>query len=182
MSANVIAGSSSSNQSGIVQTFVKKVLLHLDESDPQKLNSFLTLFNPSGNCKIILNASPIAQPLLFLQMWQQQAVQTQHNLTSLDYHVIPGSGTLICNVGCKVRFDESGRDKTGADSIVLADNIGNTALGSNTKPRPIWGSYYGVSFQIILDDRVFRNDFNGVITGFNYKMVYKPEDSLISIQ
>ncbi|EDO16117.1 hypothetical protein Kpol_1001p29 [Vanderwaltozyma polyspora DSM 70294] len=168
----------SGNQSSILQTFVKKVLAHLDENNPQALNGFLTLFNGSGNCKIIMNATPIAQPMMFLQMWQEQVVQSQHNLTSMDYHIIPGSGSIICNIGCKVRFDESGRDKRGQDAIVTNTGMPNT----NVNARPVWGSYHGVSIQVIVDDRVLRNDLNGVISGFNYNMVYKPEDSLISIQ
>ena len=128
-------------------------------------------------------------------MWQQQVVSTQHSLTSLDYHVIPGSGTLLRNVNARVRFDESGRDKQGQDALVVGagaggrsgpgsggSNVSNRSgsAGSGSR-RPLWGSYFGVSLQLVIDDRIYRNDFNGVITGFNYKIVFKPEDSLMVV-
>ncbi|CCE61737.1 hypothetical protein TPHA_0B00650 [Tetrapisispora phaffii CBS 4417] len=172
----------SSNQSGIIQTFVKKILAHLDDADPQRLNSFLSLFNQTGNCKIILNGNPIAQPTEFLTAWQQQVVQSQHNLTSLDYHIIPGSGTLICDVGCKIRFDESGRNKLDQDAVVNPTNTGTTSNAGGIKGRPFWGPFHGVSIQLIMDDRIFKNDQNGVITAINYNIIYKPDDSLINLE
>ncbi|KAF4003085.1 Nuclear pore RNA shuttling protein Mtr2 family protein [Saccharomyces cerevisiae] len=140
------------NQAQITATFTKKILAHLDDPDSNKLAQFV--------------------------------VQTQHALTGVDYHAIPGSGTLICNVNCKVRFDESGRDKMGQDATVpiQPNNTGNRNRPNDmNKPRPLWGPYFGISLQLIIDDRIFRNDFNGVISGFNYNMVYKPEDSLLKI-
>lgn len=171
------------NQAQITATFTKKILAHLDDPDSNKLAQFVQLFNPN-NCRIIFNATPFAQATVFLQMWQNQVVQTQHALTGVDYHAIPGSGTLICNVNCKVRFDESGRDKMGQDATVpiQPNNTGNRNRPNDmNKPRPLWGPYFGISLQLIIDDRIFRNDFNGVISVFNYNMVYKPEDSLLKI-
>lgn len=167
-----------SNHSQITELFVKKILAHLDDTDPQKLNQFLTLFNPN-NGKIIFNAAPFANLSLFLQTWQTQVVQTQHALTAIDYHVIPGSQTLICNVNCKVRFDESGRDKMGLDATVQQ----NQQQQNRNRPasRPLWGTYFGVSLQLVIDERIFANDMNGVVSAFNYNMVYKPDDSLMRI-
>lgn len=165
-----------SHQPEILQLFIKKILAHLDETDPSKLNSFLQLFNGT-NCKIIFNATPFAQPMQFLQMWQEGVVQTQHALNSVDFQVIPGSGTMVVNINSKVRFDESGRDKMGQDSL-----LDKGAPASSGRGRPIYGSYFGVSMQLVIDDRIFRNDFNGVISCFNYNMVYRPEDSLMRVQ
>lgn len=174
-------GSNGSNRSQLTELFIKKILAHLDDTDPQKLTQFLNLFNPS-NCKVIVNSTPFAQPTIFLSTWQSDVVQTQHALTAVDYHVIPGSQTMICNVNCKVRFDESGRDKMGQDANVPPN--GTIGSGSNNpKPnlRPLWGSYFGVSLQLIVDERIYGNDMNGVISGFNYSMIYRPEDSLMRI-
>ncbi|BAO40554.1 mRNA transport regulator MTR2 [Kluyveromyces marxianus] len=173
------------HQSQIVETFVKKVLAHLDEPDPAKLQQFLQLFNPQ-QCKIIFNSQPFGQAVQFLQAWQTQVVLTQHLVTAVDFHVIPGTGTLVCNVNCKVRFDESGKDKSGQDSTI-PDAQGSTArpgsgsVNSATRARPIWGTYYGVSLQLVLEDRMFNNDMNGVISSMNYTIVFKPSDSLMNI-
>lgn len=170
-----------SNQFQLIDLFVKKVLAHLDEPNQNKLAEFLQYFQSpktapqlqaaAATSKIIYNSMPFADPTIFLTMWSQQIVQTQHVLSALDYHVIPGTNTILCNVNCKVRFDESGRDKLGQDSVV----------GSHSNSRPQWGSYFGVSMQVCLEDRIFRNDFNGVITALNYQIVYKPDDSLMKI-
>ncbi|CCF59371.1 hypothetical protein KAFR_0G03390 [Kazachstania africana CBS 2517] len=171
---------STTQQPHITETFVQKILAHLDNTDINKLNDFLSLFKPGGASKIIFNSQPFNDPMVFLTMWQQQVVTTQHSLTSIDYHVIPGSGTLICNVNAKVRFDESGRDKAGQDSIIR-DNTTMTTSNNQSNRRNLWGPYFGISLQLIIDDRIYRNDFNGVIGCFNYNMVYKPEDTLIKI-
>ncbi|CCD24772.1 Mtr2p NDAI_0D04590 [Naumovozyma dairenensis CBS 421] len=170
-------GAATSHQPEILQTFIKKILLHLDDNETKNLQQFLSYFN-NTNCKIIFNGAPFAQPMIFLQMWQEQFVQTQHALTSLDYQIIPGSGTMILNINSKVRFDESGRDRLGQDALI---KDGSNRGGLNNNTRPIFGSYFGVSLQLVIDDRIFRNDFNGVISCFNYNMLYKPEDSLIKI-
>ena len=87
---------------------------------------------------------------------------------------------LICNVNCKVRFDESGKDKMGQEATIPINGVPSTA-NTNPKHRPLWGSYFGVSLQLVVDERIFSNDFNGTISGFNYNMVYKPDNSLIDI-
>lgn len=179
VSAELVNMNTVNNQSHILETFVKKILANLDEIDPQKLAQFLQLFNPT-HCKIILNSAPFPQPTNFLEVWQSSVVQTQHVLTSADYHIIPGTGTLICNVNCKVRFDESGKDKMGQEATIPINGVPSTA-NTNPKHRPLWGSYFGVSLQLVVDERIFSNDFNGTISGFNYNMVYKPDNSLIDI-
>lgn len=170
---------SGSSRSQVAELFVKRILTHLDDTDPLKLNDFLSIFNPNG-CKVIINATPFAQPALFLEQWETGVTQTQHALTAVDYHVIPGSNTVVFNVNCKVRFDEGGRDRVGQDaSIQQTPQQPRNALN---RTRPLWGSYFGVSLQLVTEERVLNNDSNGVILTFNYNMVYKPDDSLMNIQ
>ncbi|SCU77590.1 LAMI_0A01662g1_1 [Lachancea mirantina] len=171
-----------SSQSQVLENFVKRLLASLDETNPQELAKVLQLVNPTS-CKIIVNSTPFAQPGAFLELWQSSVVQTQHVITGMDYHVIPGTGTLICSMSGKVRFDESGRDKTGMDAVVpgAAGNTGTTGAGPSAKPRPLWGPYFGVSLQLVLDDRVLANDFNAVMSSLNYTMVYAPDDSLMDL-
>lgn len=170
------------HQPQITETFVQKILAHLDDNDVSKLNNFLQLFSNNSNGKIIINGQRSNDAMSFLTMWSQQVVSTQHSITSIDYHMIPGSGTVICNITAKVRFDESGRDKNGQDSIIpiQGNNSSNNNNNNNmNRNRQFWGSYFGVSLQLIVDDRIYRNDMNGVINSFNYTIINKPDDSLI---
>ncbi|SCV04660.1 LANO_0G11562g1_1 [Lachancea nothofagi CBS 11611] len=171
-------------QSQAVEAFVKKTFTFLDETDSQQLAPFLQCFDPAAS-KIIVNANPFAQAALFLETWQRAVVQTQHVLTGLDYHVIPGTGTTVCSVNAKVRFDESGKDKMGQDAVLVLDTGAvpgaPLAAAPTAKHRPLWGPYFGTSVQLVLDDRVFNGDHNCVIASFNYTMVYKPDDSLMAL-
>lgn len=117
---------------------------------PKQDGPIVQLFNPN-NCRIILNATPFAQAAIFLQMWQTQVVQTQHALTGIDYHVIPGSGTLICNVNCKVRFDESGKDKMGQDATVPVQPINASGNGNGNRLNDMnKASLYGAHISVFL--------------------------------
>ncbi|CAL9732057.1 mRNA transport regulator Mtr2p [Monosporozyma unispora] len=168
------------NQQGaITETFIKKILAHLDNTDVNKLQEFLNLFAQPPIAKIIYNSTPFPDATQFLTLWQQQVVATQHTLTSVDYHIIPGSGTLICNINCKVRFDESGKDKNGQDAVIRQGTQNNN--NSNANRRHIWGPYFGVSLQLVLADTIYSNQFQGVIQTFNYTVVYKPQDSLMEM-
>lgn len=170
------------NQQGaITETFIKKILAHLDNTDVNKLQEFLNLFAQPPLTKIIYNSTPFADATQFLTLWQQQVVATQHTLTSVDYHIIPGSGTLICNINGKVRFDESGKDKNGQDSIIRQDTNNQSNNSNNASRRYIWGPYFGISLQLVLADTIYTNQFQGVIQTFNYTVVYKPQDSLMEM-
>ncbi|AQZ18299.1 MTR2 (YKL186C) [Zygosaccharomyces parabailii] len=179
---------SSNSRSQIAELFVKKVLTHLDDTDPSKLHQFLGLFNPNG-CKVIINATPFAQPTLFLEQWETGVTQTQHALTAVDYHVIPGSNSVVFNVNCKVRFDEGGRDRAGQDASIQQQpqhsqqqpQHSQQPRNALNRTRPLWGSYFGVSLQMVVEERVLSNDTSGTILAFNYNMVYKPDDSLMKI-
>lgn len=165
------------NQNAITETFIKKIFAHLDNTDVNKLNDFHQLFTPN-QCKIIFNSVPMTDATQFLTMWQNDIVTTQHSITAFDYHIIPGTGTLICNINGKIRFDESGRDKAGQDTIVRENNTQNLATQNK---RNIWGPFFGISLQLIIDDRIYKNEFQNVISMFNYTIVYKPSDSLMEI-
>lgn len=209
------SGANTRQQPHITETFLQKVLAHLDDADESKLNNFLQLFSgPGANipmqqqqqgpgapatgapatgapARIVFNGQPSTDPTAFLTLWSQQVVQTQHSLTALDYHVIPGSGTVVCNATAKVRFDESGRDKRGQDAVVASppgsagnnNNNNNRSRGNaaHNRQRQFWGPYFGVSLQLVLDERMYRNDMHGVIQALTYTIVYKPEDSLIEL-
>lgn len=170
------------NQNHITETFVKKILAHLDEPDPNKLNSFLTLFSNAGS-RIIFDSQPFPSPVEFIQFWNSSVVKTNHSLTCFDYQQIPGTNILIVNINGKIRFDETGRDKAGNDSVINDNNLmGNkNKLNNAMNFRPIWGSYFGWSLQLVLEDRLFNGDTNGIINTFDYNIVYKPSDSLIKV-
>lgn len=171
------------NQQGaITETFVKKILAHLDNTDVNKLQEFLQLFAQPPNAKIIYNSVPFPDATQFLTLWQQQVVATQHTLTSVDYHVIPGSGTLVVNVNGKVRFDESGRDKMGQDAVIRDGNNPPGSSGSGAaNRRHAWGPHFGISLQLVLADAIYSAQFPGAIQTFNYTVVYKPQDSLMEM-
>ncbi|CAB4256992.1 similar to Saccharomyces cerevisiae YKL186C MTR2 mRNA transport regulator, essential nuclear protein [Maudiozyma barnettii] len=168
-------------QPHITETFIQKIFAHLDNQDVSKLNNFLQLFSNNSNGKIIINGQRSNDAMSFLTLWSQQIVSTQHSITSIDYHLIPGSGTVLCNIGAKVRFDESGRDKNGQDAVIRNNQNQNQNQLNQNRNRQFWGSYFGVSLQLILDDRIYRNDLNGVINSFNYTIINKPDDSLIEL-
>ncbi|CUS20226.1 LAQU0S01e01860g1_1 [Lachancea quebecensis] len=168
-------------QSQAAENFVKRIFTFLDETDSQQLAPLVQWFQPAG-CKIIVNASAFAQAAGFLETWQRCVVQTQHVVTAVDFHVIPGTGSAVCSVNGKVRFDESGRDKAGQDAAVpAAAGTGATPAAPVGKHRPLWGPYFGLSLQLVVDERALGGDFNGVISSFNYTMVYRPEDSLMAV-
>ena len=99
------------------ETLVKNIFTSLDETQSQQLAQLARSFQPAG-CRLVINGNPFAEPGLFLDAWQRGVVQTQHSVTAVDYHVIPGTGSAVCSVNGKVRFDESGRDKAGNDATV----------------------------------------------------------------
>ncbi|CCH62968.1 hypothetical protein TBLA_0I03130 [Henningerozyma blattae CBS 6284] len=170
----------SSHNFNIVVTFVKKIMAHLDEPDASKLNSFLNLFNQSSS-KVIFNGTPFNQAMSFIELWSNSIVKTNHLLSLLDFHEIPGTNILVININGKVRFDESGRDKNGRDSIIPLNNTQPTQMNANMANRSIWGPYFGMSLQLVIDSAIFRNNTVGIINSFNYNLIYKPEDSLIKI-
>lgn len=168
---NSNTNNNTNQQGAITETFIKKILAYLDNIDLNKLHESLQLFAQPPNSKIIHNSVSFPDAVQFLTLWQQQVVATQHTLTNLDYHIIPGSGTLICNINDKVRYDESGKDKMEQDSIIRQMNQSGPNNTNSGSRRHIWGSYFGISLQLVLANSLYSNQFQGVIQTFNYTVV-----------
>lgn len=161
----------------LIEVLVKKFILLLDETDQTKLTELNNMFSPA-DCKIIYNNVPYASAVNFLTMWVNKCPQTQHVLQLLDCHIIPGLNHAIVNINCKVKFDETGYTKLNESALIQENHVG----GLNRR-RPIFGSNFGCSIQLVIDANKFlgQKDQNGVVMSFNYNIVYKPLDSLMQI-
>lgn len=176
--SNVGVNTQEDKNSGFIDLCVKKILLHLDETNNStKLEEFNNFFlQDAQNLKIIFNTIPYNDSVKFITDLYSRGPTTSHSLESFDYHVIPGLGHVIVSVSCKCKFDESGNDKMG-------NNINNINNNSSTSKRPLYGSAFGVSMQLVLDGNklIQQQSLNNVIMSLNYNVVYKPTDTLIVI-
>lgn len=127
----------------------------------------------------MLNGNPIGGKLAFQQHWVKFP-STQHNITSVDYHVIVGTGTLVVNVSGKVRFDESGKTRLGETADVAVPGLPPVTPGS-AAGRSIWGSWFGFNANLILDESVFQGINSELINSLNWRVVYKPDDAAVTI-
>lgn len=132
-------------------------------------------------CGIIFDGNPLApQPpandarLEFQKKWLATPLTT-HQISSFDCHLIPGTGLFTISVNGKVRFDEGGKSRLGESADLVQTQDGNA------KPRPIWGSWYGFNLNMVIDEAVVRGPDIELINSFNYRITYKPSDSIISI-
>lgn len=128
---------------------------------------------------VIINGKPLIPPtpdskLEFQKKWLETP-QTSHQLLSFDCHLIPGTGTFIINASGKVRFDESGKNRLGDSSDLIR---GPQVTNSN---RNIWGSWFGYSLTLVVDETVRNNDESEIINSFNYRFTFKPRDSVVQI-
>lgn len=137
-----------------VETYKLEIMPQLKESSP-----------------ILLNGNPIGGRSAFQQYWINVPL-TQHSVTSLDYHKVPGTTILIINLSGKVRFNENGKTRLGESS--------ETVQPMETTQRNIWGSWFGFNSNIILNEN-FLSQQTDVINSFNWNIVYQPNDSLIDI-
>lgn len=96
-------------------------------------------------------------------------------MSSYDAHLIPGTGLYSVTVNGKVRFDEGGKSRLGESADLVQTPNGPA------KPRPIWGSWYGFNMNMMIDEAVVRGSEAELINSFNYRITYKPDDSIISI-
>lgn len=142
------------------------------------LDSYKAQFLPQlkSNAPVILNANPIGGKLAFQEHWLKFPA-SQHNITSLDYHSIPGTGTFVMNLSGKVRFDETGKTKLGE----TADLDSNPTVMGGISARTIWGSWLGFNANLILDEVALQNPNSEVINSLNWKIVYRPDDALVTI-
>lgn len=128
-------------------------------------------------CAVIINGKPLIpsnndSKLEFQKKWLAVPLSFhQHN--SFDCHLIPGTGTYIVNLGGKVRFDESGRNRLGESADLIED--------ASTQKRPVWGSYFGFNVTLVVDESIVSNNNVDVISSFNYRFTYRPEDSVIQV-
>lgn len=166
------------------------MLLSLDNQySPQKfanVETYATQFAKQLKplAAVIVNGKPIVpeQPsmpdvkLEFQKKWLVTP-QTNHQLTSFDCHLIPGTGTFIVNASGKVRFDESGKNRLGENANLVQSS---TAPVSNAN-RNIWGSWFGYDLTLVVDENVRNNDEMELINSFNYRFTFKPRDSVIQI-
>jgi len=126
---------------------------------------------------VILNGNPIGGKLAFQEYWLKFPL-SQHNITSLDYHSIPGTGILVLNLSGKVRFDETGKTKLGETADLGAPGAAAGGFGTT---RNLWGSWLGFNANLILDESALQNPNSEVINSLNWKIVYRPDDSLVTI-
>ena len=93
-------------------------------------------------------------------------------MNNYDCHLIPGSGLFVINSTGKVRFDESGRNKLGQSPDLITP-------GNDVMKKPVWGSWFGFCLNMVVDESVISNDEAEVINNFNYRITYKPPDSVV---
>lgn len=145
------------------------------------IEQYATQFAPqlAKNCAIIVNGTPVIPTppstdckLEFQKKWLTVPI-SNHQLTSFDCHLIPGSGLYTINLGAKVRFDESGRNKLGESADLIHPNTKIT--------RPIWGSNFGVNIILIVAESVINNQEQEVISSMDYRFTYIPKDTAISL-
>lgn len=132
-------------------------------------------------CAVVFDGNPlIPQPptndgrLEFQKKWLN-APLTQHQLSSIDCHLVPGTGFYTVTASGKVRFDESGKSRLGESSELIPQT------GTASKPRTVWGSWFGFSLYMVVDETVVQNKEIESINTFNYRITYVPDYSIICI-
>lgn len=125
---------------------------------------------------IIINGSPSLGKQSLQELWYQLP-QTQHNLLSFDTHLIPGSRTFIVSCSLRVRFDESGKSRLG-DSADLVSNPNRMDQNQNLN-KSIWGNWYGVVLNLVIDEEFANNMDSECINSFNYRFTYKPDSAVV---
>lgn len=127
---------------------------------------------------IVIDGNPLIPQgsdarLEFQKQWLASPL-TNHQMSSFDCHLVPGTGLYTIIVNGKVRFDESGRSRLGETADLVQ-------APSNVKPRAIFGSWFGFNLNMVVDQSVATNDEAETINSFNYRVVFKPHDSVVSI-
>ncbi|ONH65434.1 mRNA transport regulator MTR2 [Cyberlindnera fabianii] len=165
-----------------LEKLIKDLFLSLDRAytPSTPLDAYCASIFPQlkQTSPVILNGNPIGGKSAFQQHWLKFPL-TQHSVTSLDYHVIPGTNTLIVNVSGKVRFDESGKTKLGETADV---DVGIPAAPTGgLSVRNIWGSWLGFNANLILDESCLNVPNAENVNSLNWKVVYKPEDVAVVV-
>ncbi|WPK26517.1 hypothetical protein PUMCH_003872 [Australozyma saopauloensis] len=76
-------------------------------------------------------------------------------------------------VNGKVSFDESGRSRLGVTADIPQDALAPT--------KTLWGAGFGFCIVMVVDESVAASSEAQVINTFNYRLVYKPHDSLVEL-
>lgn len=175
-----------------IEPFVKSVLLSLDlqlhpsgtSTQPRFLcvEQYATQFGRQlkTSSSIVINGRSLAAlppandtRLEFQKRWLASPL-TKHTITSFDCHLIPGTGQFNILVNGKVSFDESGRSRLGVTADVPQD--------LQTQPaRILWGPGFGFCLAMMVDEAVASNSEAELVNSFNYRLVYKPHDSLVEL-
>lgn len=97
---------------------------------------------------------------------------TNHQLTSFDTHLIPGTGLYTVIANGKVRFDESGRSRLGESADFLQ---------TDAKARVLWGPWFGFNMNLVLDQQVAVDQELESICSLNYRVTHKPHDTVMAL-
>lgn len=85
-------------------------------------------------------------------------------------------GDLCRSFSAKVRFDQSGRNRLGESADLFQEN---NSIVSKTNQRPIWGSWFGVDVNLVVDENVMQD--GEIINSMDYRFTYVPNDSIIKV-
>lgn len=175
-----------------IEPFLKQLLASLDlqyhtsgaSAQPSfpSVESYATQFakqlKPAS--AIIVDGNPLVPPqpstdarLEFQKRWLASPL-TNHQMSSFDCHLVPGTGLYTIIVNGKVRFDESGRSRLGETPDLVE-------AASAQKPRPIFGPWLGFNVNMVVDGSVASNGDGECINSFSYRITFRPHDSVVSI-
>lgn len=153
-----------------IEPFLKKLLASLDLTlhapgtasiQPQfaSVEAYATQFarQLKPTSAIVMNGNPLIPPtpstdarLEFQKQWLL-APGSNHQMTSFDTHLVPGTGLYTIIANGKVRFDESGRSRLGESADLVVPTVAQ-------KPRALWGPWFGFNMYLIVDQTVVSND------------------------
>lgn len=111
----------------------------------------------------------------FQQKWTETPLTT-HQLNGFDFHMIPGTGTYVVTVSCRVKFHESGRNRLETEQ----DFMGNDRRNLGVK-RNMWGVWFGVNMSVVVDENALKGKEKMCVNSLNYRITHIPEDSSIII-
>lgn len=117
--------------------------------------------------RIIINGQPFGSQADFIQLWNSLP-NSNHQITSYDTHQIPGTSTHVVLAHLKVRFDESGKDRSGQCTLL------NTPASSI---RSIWSHWFGVDLSCVVEEQ------NGqiLVNTWNYRFAENPSSTIYKV-
>ncbi|RCK66800.1 mRNA transport regulator MTR2 [Candida viswanathii] len=175
-----------------IELFLKNFLASLDtQYTPTPASNIeqyaLQLGSPlKRTSSIIVNGNPIIpslqedSKLQFQKKWLLTPLSF-HQLTSFDAHLIPGTGLFVVHFAAKVKFDQLGKNRLGesADLVHAQESIVNNGL--NKGQRSVWGSWFGVDCNLIIDENFNESGLGEFINSLDYRFTYIPQDSIIKV-